>query len=70
MSYQYKQIPSTLSNDYHYQHLTSQIELLEQRLSLSETEHNSKLTTLNNQISLLTSNELQLNLKYPLKQLQ
>ena len=60
MSQQYKQIPSTLSNDFHYQHLTTQIELLENRLSLSETEHNSKLTSLNNQISLLTSNELQL----------
>ena len=60
MSHQYKQIPSTLSNDFHYQHLTTQIELLENRLALSETEHNSQLTSLNNQISLLTSNELQL----------
>ena len=60
MTHQYKQIPSTLSNDFHFQHLTTQIELIKNCLSLSETEHNSKLTSLNNQISFLTSNELQL----------
>ena len=40
MTHQYKQIPSTLSNDFHFQHRTTQIELLEKYLSLSETEHN------------------------------